>query len=268
MSFNEPLQQRQRRRHSTTSEVRVHSVVDEFNSKSKETDVDLPRRASVPRLVHQKAFRELSIDAAEEDVVVPALSQISPVLDPSIYEQLAFCDCALFPECVLGKGIPLELDRERRERMRTTDLLDELPAAEVQPAPVAARHLHPRRTRENPSARRRIAAKTRWSPPPPPVVDSPMLRRSPSPSISSFDGSSTSSYSEGEGEEKAILFRLPLTIAKAKDGRTGADCEVRERRKDGRRRGERVDFTEMGLFVAPPSETDPEESFVVVERRK
>ena len=97
------------------------------------------------------------------------------------------------------------------------------------------------------------------------------MLRSTSPTTSSFDGSSTSSYSQGEeeDEEKAVLFRLPLTIAKAKDGRTGADCEVRERRKNGRHvRGERVDFTDMGLFVAPPSETDPEESFVVVERRK
>jgi hypothetical protein len=254
----------------------------------------------------------------------------------------------MFPECILGKGMPLIdlLDERRRQRKRTTDLMDKnggedeedegngvgligedtpvivdprefsivkrpmtatketgrrqrptrstMPAASIGTTKCRRsglagkekqhRHLPPP---EEHQQQRRIGQKeVRWNPPVPPSTLHPLPvnppppmqleeaqpSRSPPSSPSSFSSSSSfsnnSSYSS-VGEEKAILFRLPLTITRAKPGQSLADLEVRERRPDGHRgHSEQVDFTEMGLFVAPPSETDPEEAFVVVERRK
>jgi hypothetical protein len=264
-----------------------------------ETDVDLPR--SRHGKIGKFKSSSLSIDTEMLPSNFAVIPQISPVLDPSIYEELSFCDCSLFPECALGKGIPLlDLDERRREIKRATDLLD----SDIIPDPPMPKTFAQRHHQRPPSFKstkmemgRKIERQNafmeengggigigrqnmknfgihqghyyhpNWnssSSPPPPPPDHLSPSRSPTSSSNSSSSSAADHFDDGE---KAILFRLPLTITRAKNGL--GECEVRERRVDGRKgQTESVDFTEMGLFVAPPSETDPEEAFVIVERRK
>lgn len=256
----------------------------------------------MPRSRQGKIGTSLSIDTKMLPSNFEVLPQISPVLDPSIYEELSFCDCSLFPECALGKGIPLlDLDDRRMEMKRATDLLDLEEIIPDPPNPTTFAQRQHQRALSFKSTKMEIGRKierqnafmeenggggigrqnvkenfgihqrychpnwnTSSSPSPPPPPD----HLSPSRSPSSSSNSSSSSGADHFNGEKTILFRLPLTITKAKHGLLG-ECEVRERRVDGRRgHTESVDFTEMGLFVAPPSESDPEEAFVIVERRK
>ncbi|KAL3111421.1 hypothetical protein niasHT_017648 [Heterodera trifolii] len=99
---------------------------------------------------------------------------------------------------------------------------------------------------------------------------------------STISGSSSSSNSDrptvGAAPARGgVLFRLPLTIARSsRDTSCGRDaCLVRGTAAPAATTCGRVqqpaalvNFTQMGLFVAPPSETDPDEPFVVLERHR
>ncbi|KAL3106971.1 hypothetical protein niasHT_011175 [Heterodera trifolii] len=99
---------------------------------------------------------------------------------------------------------------------------------------------------------------------------------SPVSTISTSNSSSNSDRHTVAAAHGGVLFRLPLTIAKSsRDANCGRDaCLVRGTAAPAATSGRAqkpaalVNFTQMGLFVAPPSETDPDEPFVVLERHR
>uniref|UniRef100_A0A914HLQ0 SF4 helicase domain-containing protein n=1 Tax=Globodera rostochiensis TaxID=31243 RepID=A0A914HLQ0_GLORO len=212
-----------------------------------------------------------------------------PVVKSAVYAQMDLCDCAVFAECPLGKAggglraVPARRCRSHA-RKRASTLAQKQPSAlkqkqmptlddddeeddeyndvdhqqsvdQSQPQWCRCRKGH---CADCAKINAKGCARTKNA------VDS-------SPSSS---GTSRSDFDDDFVEvcpPRGVLFRLPVTITKSQRCRTASDCRVRGSAATALKQcmpNSVVDYTQMGLFVAPPSETDPDEAFVVVERHR
>uniref|UniRef100_A0A183C5B5 SF4 helicase domain-containing protein n=1 Tax=Globodera pallida TaxID=36090 RepID=A0A183C5B5_GLOPA len=209
-----------------------------------------------------------------------------PVVGSTVYTQMDLCDCAIFAECPLGKAggglraVPARRCRSHaRKRSSTlaqkqslawsqkqmptsdnddddeyTDVDHQQPVDQSQPQWCRCRKRH---CADCAKINAKGCAGTKN------VVDS-------SPS-SSGPGSDFDDDFVEVCPPRGVLFRLPVTITKSQRCRTASDCRVHGSAATALKQcmpGRVVDYTQMGLFVAPPSETDPDEAFVVVERHR
>jgi hypothetical protein len=177
-------------------------------------------------------------------------SKISPVLpvDFKTYKYLNMCDCSLLPNCLLGDGIPLNNFEEQHQQQK-----------------YKRKKLKRKIFKNNLSSSPRPSSSS---------TQSSIQRYSSSSSQSLL---STSSDNEEKEEfikstsAASFLFRLPLKISKI--NHKIADCKIQvdnnyRRRRHCKNKLKPINFTDMGLFIAPLSDTDPDEAFVVVEKRR
>ena len=219
-------------------------------------------------------LRALSVETAGiktefgESSFIPSDSKISPVLpvDNQTYKYLDMCDCSLLPNCALGDCSPLnEFEDDFDENKFREEKYQQISQKQIK-EPHKRSKTRPETIPKNHHLRppQHFYGSNLSSPGPSSSTQSPILGHSPS--LSATSEAST------ESAPASFLFRLPLTISKVNRGI--ADCEVRAGSSCGSRKCQKsikaipIDFTEMGVFIAPSSDTDPDEAFVVVERRR
>ena len=194
-------------------------------------------------------------------------SNISPVLPvgTQTYKHLDMCDCSLLPDCALGDCIPLNTFEddfiENDWKQQKYNQIDQKHIIEPQKRIKVKSENSTKIHRLRPQ---HIFGSNLSSPGPSSSTQSPLQGHS-SPLSATSEGST-------ESAPASFLFRLPLTISRVRHGI--ADCEVRASSSCGsinrkyQSKAMPIDFTEMGVFIAPHSDTDPDEAFVVVERRR